>query len=528
MIRSLSLLQLSLSLSAFINPSVAHLHPHDIARAQTAGKRQIVNSGGEGGPSSGPSSSLSAANYSCDATKCKLPKCNCASSNPPGGLAPSDVPQFVTFTADDAIEIYTITAVNALLAHRKNPNGCTPKMTYFTSLNYTNYSMVTDWYVLGNEIADHTMTHVGDPDTLEIQGNLKALNAFAGIPLSSVQGFRAPFLNYTANTLTQLHQAEFLYDSSASNSSPCNMTGSDCFWPYTLDYGLANDCLTIEGICNGGPVLPGLWEIPMAAVFDENQQNGVHLMDVWLDSTNLADVESWMKSTFEVHYNGFRTPFGMYSHPIHIAANYPGLPDPTPILNMLNDFLDWVQTHDNVWIVSNEQMMQWIMNPVPNSQIASVAAFGCSVPDVSQPICNGMSPNENGLLENCPFADFPWTTCYGCPVEQPGPYDPVPAQNTTLGNRFRLPANCSTPFWDPIKGQCLCTSASCQFTDQTRPIGNYTEGGTGTSSGPASASSTLVNFKPFGSSGMYSMDLNLIKSLVGIAGAMAMGAWLLI
>lgn len=29
-------------------------------------------------------------------------------------------------------------------------------MTYFTSLNYTNYTLVTDWYVAGNEIADHT------------------------------------------------------------------------------------------------------------------------------------------------------------------------------------------------------------------------------------------------------------------------------------------------------------------------------------------------------------------------------------
>lgn len=29
-------------------------------------------------------------------------------------------------------------------------------MTYFTSLAYTNYTLVTDWYVAGNEIADHT------------------------------------------------------------------------------------------------------------------------------------------------------------------------------------------------------------------------------------------------------------------------------------------------------------------------------------------------------------------------------------
>ena len=32
-------------------------------------------------------------------------------------------------------------------------------MTYYTSLNYTNYTLVTDWYVAGNEIADHTYVH---------------------------------------------------------------------------------------------------------------------------------------------------------------------------------------------------------------------------------------------------------------------------------------------------------------------------------------------------------------------------------
>jgi hypothetical protein len=54
-----------------------------------------------------------------------------------------DTPMFVVFTADDAIQSYTINAVNQFLAQRKNPNGCAPKMTYYTSLNYTNYTMVT-------------------------------------------------------------------------------------------------------------------------------------------------------------------------------------------------------------------------------------------------------------------------------------------------------------------------------------------------------------------------------------------------
>lgn len=40
------------------------------------------------GSISSPTTSASAAGYSCDPAKCQLPKCNCASTSPPGGLSP--------------------------------------------------------------------------------------------------------------------------------------------------------------------------------------------------------------------------------------------------------------------------------------------------------------------------------------------------------------------------------------------------------------------------------------------------------
>jgi hypothetical protein len=101
------------------------------------------------------------------------------------------------------------------------------------------------------------MTHVGQPNSVrhvpppaspfsfltlsrrqsEILGNLKALNAFSGIPLSSLSGFRAPMLNFSADTLIQLHAAEFQYDSSATAGTPADADGTDAWWPYTLDNG---------------------------------------------------------------------------------------------------------------------------------------------------------------------------------------------------------------------------------------------------------------------------------------------------
>ena len=126
------------------------------------------------------------------------------------------------------------------------------------------------------------MTHVPVPESDEINGNLIALNALAGIPLKAIQGFRTPFLNYSAHTLQLLAQAGFTYDSSATSSIPVTNPKSDAFWPYTLDNGLNNDCISFPGICNGQPKLPGFWEMPMYAMFDDQGVAGPHLMDPWL------------------------------------------------------------------------------------------------------------------------------------------------------------------------------------------------------------------------------------------------------
>ena len=136
--------------------------------------------------------------------------------------------------------------------------------------------------VLSSRVIAASMTHVGSPPDNEVDGNLIELNALAGIPFSSIKGFRAPYLNYTADTLKHLAAAKFTYDSSASASIPVTDPNTDAYWPYTLDNGLANDCLNIPNICKGEPKLPGFWEIPMYAFFDERGVDGPHLMDPWL------------------------------------------------------------------------------------------------------------------------------------------------------------------------------------------------------------------------------------------------------
>lgn len=125
------------------------------------------------------------------------------------------------------------------------------------------------------------MTHVGAPSSDEINGNLIALNALAGIPMTAIKGFRSPKLNLTAATLQVLYRAEFVYDSTGVASLPVTDPDTDAYWPYTLDNGMANNCLAVQGLCKGEPKLPGFWEIPMYAFFDNNGVSGPHLYDPW-------------------------------------------------------------------------------------------------------------------------------------------------------------------------------------------------------------------------------------------------------
>ncbi|BGP58087.1 hypothetical protein JCM8202_006212 [Rhodotorula sphaerocarpa] len=484
----------------------------------------------DGGAPTGAVSSPESAGYSCDASKCKLPDCLCASTSPPGGLSPQDVPQFVTFTADDAIQSYTLEVMNHFLANRSNPNGCPPRMTYFTSLSYTNYSMVTEWYVAGNEIADHTMTHAGTPNASEIYGNLRALNAFAGIPMSSLTGFRAPLLAWNSSTLQLLHNASFQYDSSMTSASLPNVSHTDAYWPYTLDNGIANNCLEQPDICQGKLKLPGMWEIPMYSTFEPNSST-IHLMDPWLDANDPNTAREWLKYTFLMHYNGNRQPFGLYSHPIHLAVGYPGVKDPIALRAMLQNFLDWVQSFPNVWIVNNQQMLEWIKNPVPNSQIAGVKALQCHTPDVpaDEKICNGIPQNEAGLLNACGFKDFPWQTCYYCPAIQPTPDDPVPAP-ASGDTRHTLPSDCQTAFFNPQTNKCTCSSSSCSFTDNTKPIGNYSTnlGGADSASQSSAAASAERTAPSKQNAGARVSPTSALFSFLAAAGAAVVGSLLVL
>jgi hypothetical protein len=95
--------------------------------------------------------------------------------------------------ADDALQLYTHDTVIDLLYGRRNPNSCPVGMTYFVSLNYTDFHLVTD--VRGS----HLMTPFGI---------LNLLHMCSSIPTILMRLRIIRFLFYSTSVYIVEQQAE--------------------------------------------------------------------------------------------------------------------------------------------------------------------------------------------------------------------------------------------------------------------------------------------------------------------------------
>ena len=145
----------------------------------------------------------------------------------------------------------------------KNPNNCPIKATFFISdsNNKTSYCLIRNLYENGHEIAlstlKYTVPQLEQWDfknwTQQILDMRKNLEKFAAIPRPDLIGFRAPFLQPSANVHYRVIASHnFLYDSSLIVNS------KNILWPFTLDY------LISSSLDNNGPTesFRGIWEIP--------------------------------------------------------------------------------------------------------------------------------------------------------------------------------------------------------------------------------------------------------------------------
>ncbi|KNE72523.1 hypothetical protein AMAG_16567 [Allomyces macrogynus ATCC 38327] len=379
-------------------------------------------------------------------------------AEPPScGLDPSQVPQFITITFDDAVNAVTYAPTTQLLQGITNPDGCGAKGTYYVSAQYTDWHAVQTLYAAGHEIADHTFSHVVPSTKAEISNLAASLGALSMIPRTAIQGFRAPYLNITTMAIDTIRALNFSYDSSMTVTPVAGKT----LWPFTLDAGLpvtcaVGDCSAAIPKPDGTPSTwsaPGVWELPMYSLVTP-EGNDYAVMDPPLSGANLTDL---LERSFDLHYNGSRAPFGLYLHAGWLLG------DPTRS-DTVRAFLDKAQKRGNVYVVSNAQMLAWLRNPQP---ITSSTSAGLTCPGLTTrgaEVCDGLDNDGNGVaddgvLRTCNFPDAVFGTCAaGCPVRVPSATEPVPPLTDPGTGKCMVPTGtCANGTWDEAKCLCLCS-----------------------------------------------------------------------
>ncbi|RKP16549.1 hypothetical protein ROZALSC1DRAFT_31529 [Rozella allomycis CSF55] len=258
-------------------------------------------------------------------------------------------------------------------------------------------------------------------------------------------GFRAPFLQLNVNTVDALKKNSFLYDSSVPADYEANN-----IWPYTLDNGYVQTKCDNE-ICKGFGKFPGLWNVPMWNIYSTSNAR--------LTSMDYVDNDmygSFMK-TFNEKYNGNRSPMGIFLHPAWLIGSDDNV-------RALNKFIKEVTKKDDVFFVTNRQLIEYMKNPVTFDKVKeSIKGEGECINGMRYPlqvtdgdVCDGADNNRNGIIDEngitqCVYSSCTIRTCLKeCPADIPR-YDNV--------------------FPSPKQGQCSIQKGLTLTANQLSPVG---------------------------------------------------------
>lgn len=235
------------------------------------------------------------------------------SNNPPNGLSPAMVPQFVSFGFDDngfsgwknSKSKCGISFTLDLAKNKNNPLGKGNPKTYDGAQVHFSYYLagvyigaeqaespvfvrkaMHEVLACGNEIGNHTYSHEHgtqfsiarwqadidectrwmvkpfdaseDPENPDIQ---KAI----GHSANNIYGFRTPFLEYSDTVFSAIKNMGFWYDCTIEEGWQKDQDGTNFLWPYTLDNGSPGNVTTQDTVTPLIGKHSGLWELPCYA-----------------------------------------------------------------------------------------------------------------------------------------------------------------------------------------------------------------------------------------------------------------------
>jgi hypothetical protein len=194
-------------------------------------------------------------------------------------------------------------------------------------------------------------------------------------------GFRSPYLETSTNVRQTLFINTDIQWESTYNIGPGDHLWRDGsnVWPFTLDSG--NVLKNKTTIAN--ETYPGKWEIPLIAM---TLNNLVFTMNPGEYANSSApggetsapggetfvsdqDMMNVLMKNFQDSYIGNRSPFGIHFHTPWLST--PGY------VKVLNDFIQYASTLNDVRFVTISQFIAWMKNPMNIEQIPVVDHAKC-------------------------------------------------------------------------------------------------------------------------------------------------------
>lgn len=340
------------------------------------------------------------------------------SSNPPGDLAPSDVPQFVALGWDDNgfLDPYNWLTNFLRVRHLKTSFYLT---TTYISDGFTSASPIFlrgAWHAAweaGHEMGNHTQSHSnGRPFskeewTDEIQTAFEWLTKDyepdtpdgdfgVGIPREQIYGFRSPFLNYNNELFEVLKEEGIWYDCSIEEGIQLDEDASGFAWPYTLDEGsAAHDYAEDRGFDFRDFSLgkhPGMIELPAYALVippdevadeydfepgllgrilalvperepDSDRITGLDY-NLWYDAELLKEeFLAILKYNLDQRLSGNRAPFLFGVHTDFYRADWEAVETMERRREAIEEFLDYAKSLSDVRVGTYKDVVDFIRNP---------------------------------------------------------------------------------------------------------------------------------------------------------------------
>ncbi|XP_061165268.1 chitin deacetylase 1-like [Saccostrea echinata] len=305
----------------------------------------------------------------CDpASNCQLPNCRCfLDSAVPGGLNMSDVPQLVVLTMDYILNEEYEPLYNQIFVVN-NPNGCEIRGTFFVQDQGSNLGLVKRYADGGFEIGINSIDGTiptTEGDMVNMMKTVKQDLKTAGIDDTKVKGVRLPQLATSGDTeFTAIGNNGLLYDAGCVTNQYDQQLNYK--WPFTYDYP------PTENLCTTGTSAtrkyPGKWQVLVADLTWKGNKCPSPAGCAGVDTQK--DVFDLLYNNFASHYEGNKEPYVIVLDPLWMKTDYK--------LEGTIEFVDYVRAaFDDVWVVTADQMLQWVQTPTKNSDLNNFAPFQC-------------------------------------------------------------------------------------------------------------------------------------------------------